>query len=123
VPKSLGQHCINVAKDQVSHILVKARGSKFPDPAQNSYSATVVDTNNSFGFTATAIPQPETNGTPYPTKILAIKLISNLPVGGGGNPTDGLLTITINVTSNTTGTTATPPVGDVPVDYISDPTP
>jgi hypothetical protein len=113
--KSTGQHCINVANGKGSYLLLKGHGVDFPDPTANTLDAIVRDINNDFTFAPTVIPQSN-------PRRLALKLFSNLPAGAGSAPTDGLLTITLVITSNTTSTTTTQPVSDVPVDYINDPT-
>jgi hypothetical protein len=111
--KSTGNNCINVSSGTTSYILLKSHNINFPDPTANTFSV-VKDINNDFDFKATVVVQTGR------ASRLAIQLISNLP-GGGGSPTDGLLTVTLTSTSSSGGNT-TLPVADVPVDYIDDPT-
>jgi len=112
--KSTGGNCINVSSGTTSYIILKSHNINFPDPTANTFIAVVKDINNDFDFTASVVVQTGRAGR------LAIQLISNLP-GGGGSPTDGLLTVTLTSTSTTSGANTTLPVADVPVDYIDDP--
>jgi hypothetical protein len=116
--KSIGQQCVNVATGKTSYIEIQASGGvSFPDPTLNAYGATVIDGNNGFNYSpAVAVPQ----GPPYPASVLALKITSNMP-GGGGVPTQGLLSITLTITPNNGGPSSSPPVADMPVNYISDP--
>jgi hypothetical protein len=112
--KTTGGHCINVTSGKTSYVFLKSHNINFPDPAANTFSAVVKDINNDFTFTAFVVVQMSRPGR------LALKLISTLP-GGGGSPTDGLLTVTLTSTSISSGGNTTLPVSDVPVDYIDDP--
>jgi hypothetical protein len=114
--KPTGQHCVNVANGTTSYLLLRSHNKDFPDTTLNVITVQPGDShdiNNDFDFTATVIPQSKANR-------LALQLISNLP-GGGGAPTDGLISITLTVTPTTGGGSTTQQLADVPVDYISDP--
>jgi hypothetical protein len=122
-----GRHCINVSAGKTSYLLLKKKGPPFPDlydPANPApqlgslITATVNDDDNGFYFNPTIVAQTD-------KKRLALKIVSGLG-GGGADPLDGLLTITLFIVTGVvlgTPTTSpyTPPVVDAPVDYISDP--
>src|SRR5262245_30172345 len=113
--KPIGQHCINVSPGKTSHLLLKKKGPNFPPVGNangNIQSAVVHDDDNIFDFTA--IPVAQAN-----LKRLALRITSNLPLGAGG-PTDGLLTVTLQILQPD-GSTQPLAVSDVPVDYIDDP--
>jgi hypothetical protein len=116
------RQAVNVTVGKTSYLLIRAKGDPLAvydaaHPALGSvYSAVVSDADNSFYFSATPVTQADATR-------LALKLVSQLP-GGGADPTDGLLTITLNIVNTLTTVppgTAPLPVTDVPVDYISDP--
>jgi hypothetical protein len=106
--KPTSQHCVNVSNGKTSHLLLKAHGLNFPI----ARFVDVYDVNNDFPFNGTIIPQVD-------PQRLALKIVSNLP-GGGGAPTDGLLTITLYV-PGLGGQLNPVQVADCPVDYIDDP--
>ena len=123
--KPRGLHAINISSGRTSHILLKRKGPNFPsvaDPANPGLGeilgASVVDDDNGIYFSATVVGQPGSGGD---RKRLALRLVSALPFGGG-DPLDGLLTITLQVVTSLFPLTTTPvEVADTPVDYISDP--
>lgn len=114
---------INVSPGKKSYILIADKGKPFPDvydPAHPRLGTilyfTVTDDDNGFAFNPTVVPQTDKSR-------LALLLVSQLP-GGGTDPMDGLLTVTMNLVSSTATIpppTNSVPVSDVPVDYISDP--
>jgi hypothetical protein len=119
-----GHQCVNVHNGKVSHILLKRfvnfqlLGTGTPPPANTIVSATCNDDDNGFNFNCTPIHQGATLTTP--SKRLAIKIVSQFRIGGGG-PLDGLLTFTLQIADGAGGTTDSPPI-DVPVEYVDDPT-
>ncbi|MCI0641182.1 MAG: hypothetical protein L0Y72_09055 [Gemmataceae bacterium] len=121
MPKGHGRHCINVSSGKTSHLLLKRRNN-FPDVAGASpnageiVGATVkdIDPDTEFYFAAQVIAQAS-------KKRLALKVTSNLP-GGGVDPLDGVLAITLLIYTGPSSPNDTLPISDVPVDYISNPT-
>jgi hypothetical protein len=110
-----------LSNGKTSHLILTRRVA-FPalGNAPGQIAAVLVsDDDNAFTFTATPIAQaaPAVAGLPY---RLGLKLVSNRPAGGG-DPTDGLLTVTLQVVNAGATGTDSVPVSDVPVDYVSDP--
>ena len=122
--KPNGRQCVNVSNGKTSHLLLK-RKNNFPavaNPAAPNAGeingAVVRDDDNEFYFTATVLDQIGAGGS---RKRLALRLVSAIP-GGGADPLEGLLTITLQIFTGPTSPPDPLPVSDVPVDYISDPT-
>lgn len=123
--KPYSSQTINVSTDKISHLLLRKIGQNFPkvaaDPTNPSVgdicSATVRDDANDFDFQATPIFQGNAN-----QKRLALRVKSKWPAGGAGEPTEGLISITLNVAIVEGDPTQTIPlnVADAPVDYITD---
>ena len=118
--KPNGRQSLNISNGKVSHLLLK-RKINFPlvaNPAAPNpgeiIGATCKDDDNDFYFTATVVAQPPNQ------KRLALRIISGLP-GGGGDPTDGLLAITLQIFTGAGNPPDPVPVADAPVEYISDP--
>ncbi|MGI8977616.1 MAG: hypothetical protein ACR2FY_00165 [Pirellulaceae bacterium] len=117
--KPNGRQSVNYSTGKTSHLLLKRKGN-FPDVANPAapnpgeiIGATCRDDDNDFYFTATVLAQPPNK------KRLALRIVSGSP-GGGGDPTEGLLTVTIQIATGTPTPDTLPPV-DAPVEYISDP--
>jgi len=117
------RHCINVSSNKTSYLLLRRKvafpavpvAGAAPTPGQIA-GVSVQDDDNSIFFTATAISQ-QVDAAGF---RLAIKVVSNLGAGGGADPTDGLLLITLLI-ANGTAVPNQVNVSDTPVNYISDP--
>ena len=121
--KPNARHCINVSNLRTSHLLLRRRNN-FPPVANPAapnlgeiIGATVRDDDNEFYFGATVIDQIGGGGA---RRRLSLRIVSGLPPGGA-DPTDGLLTITLQIFTGPASLPDPLPVSDVPVDYISDP--
>lgn len=118
--KPNGRQSVNVSPGKTSHLLLK-RKVNFPNVANPAapnpgeiIGATCKDDDNGFYFTATVLPQPPNQ------KRLALRIVSGLP-GGAGDPTDGLIAITLLIFTGVALPPDQEPVAEAPVDYISDP--
>ena len=127
MPTPQSKQGINVSTGKTSYVVLRRNGDAFPDLfiAADPKTGTllyvaVTDLNNGFSFNATPLIQTS-DGNKH---RLALKLVSNAPLGGA-DPLDGLLGITLFLVKTLSGpnpTETTPETAtDVPVDYISDP--